>query len=634
MKFFRYMMVLSILLGQSINAKEVTINFQNTPIMDVVMFVAKQHNKNILINQAISGNVNFVSNKPIDHSELIPLLEHILRVKGFSLSKSSDGYYEIIKATSASKEIAIDSKNEIGMQIEILRPQFIKPSVVSAKIKHLASPYALITSDDKMNILLVTDYPKNLNNIKKLLTLFDTHLKRELQMVTLEHYHVNIAVKKLQEIFKLTEDQYKGDISLLGAEYQNAIWVSANSEDMEKVIKAIKFFDNQAKDNVKTTTKIIFLKNANAEDIIKTVQTIATSLDTNNPIKTVVSSNKELNSIIISSSLSQITQLTNLIQQIDIERRQVFVKVQMYEISNNTVENMGIKWGLAAGYADDTSIATSSVDMGGSYFALPDVLADSINLDAVNKGLAVGAVIDLIKGDGGVNTLSEPNLLCLNNITSSLYVGKTQSILTSSATGDSTTDLTRNTYSREDIGLKVEITPQIADKDKVVLKVKSTIEDVDTSTDADRPTTTKREIDSTTIVQNGETIIIGGLIRDYQSTSKTKVPFLGDIPFLGALFRSSSETNDKISLVIMMTPYIVNNSLELEEIQKKLEELNMQKVKLTKRIKKALDDMKNADKVEAENEQIEKEKAAGKSEEEITNMTLHEQRVKMLLEGN
>lgn len=626
MKFTKYILIF-LLLSMSLNAKKITINFQNTPIMDVVKLVAKKHKKNILINQNINGNINFISHTQIDEKELLPLLEHILRVKGFAISKTTEDYYEIVKATDASKEIIIDKKHDVGMQMEIFRPKFIKPTVVSAKIKHLASPYALITTDDTMNMLLITDYPKNLTNVKKLLSLFDTHLKREFKMVTLKHYHVNIALKKLQDIFKLTADQYKGDITLLGAEYQNAVWVSANSEDMPKVVEAIKFFDNQAKDNVKTTTKIIFLKNANAEDIIKTIQTIATSLDKNNPIKTVVTSNKELNSVIISSSSSQIKELVDIINQIDIERRQVFVKVQLYEVSKNKSDKIGIKWGITGGYAGDKSIATSTVNMGGSYFALDSSLSDKLDINIVNKGVAVAAMIDFMKEKGAVNTLSEPTLLCLNNVKSSIYVGKTQSILTSSATGDNSGDITRNNYTREDIGLKLEVTPQIADKDKVILKVKSKIEGVDQSNaNTDRPTTTKRELESTTIVQNGESIIIGGMLRDDNSISKLKVPLLGDIPFLGGLFRHSSNVNDKVSLVVIMTPFIVNSSLELQKVQTKLEKLNAQKVQLTNKLIQSYDGIKSGKRTLNTKD--------SKSPSRKENMELHEKRMKMLMGDN
>jgi len=628
MKFTKYMGVILLFCTINVAAKDITINFQNTPIMDVVKFVAKKTNKNILINQNIGGSVNFISNKPIQESELISLLEHILEVKGFALSKSSDDYYTLVRSTNASKEVQIDKKDEIGMQIEIFRPHFIKPTVAASKVRHLASPYAVITSDDKMNLLLITDYPKRLSNIKKLLKLFDTNLKRELKIVKLNNYSVKIALPKLQQIFKLVESQYKGKIELFGAEYQNAIWVSANSEDIQKVITSIHLFDSKAKGNIKTTTKILFLKNANAENIIKTVQTIANSLDKNNPIKTVVTSNKELNAIIINSSASSIEELTHFVQQIDIERRQVYVKVQMYEISQNAIDNMGIKWGIAGGYADDVSIATASIDMGGSYFALPDVLASNIALNAVNKGLAVGAVIDLIKSNGGVNTLSEPNLLCLNNVASTLYVGKTQSILSSSATGNNASDITRNTYTREDIGLKLDITPQIADQDKVVLKVKSKIEDIDGSGNVDRPTTTKREIDTTTIVQNGESVIIGGMLRDYSSISKTKVPLLGDIPFLGGLFRSTNKMKDKISLIIILTPYIVNSSSELQVIQNKFETLNLQRHKLTAKLESGLEKLKKGSNSSANNEN------KTSSKEEKKSMSIHEKQMKMLLGEN
>ena len=628
MRFIRVVAIVLLFGVVGLYAKKVTINFQNTPIIDVVKFVAKKYNKNILINQNISGNVNFISNKPIDEDELFALLEQVLQVKGYALSKSGDNYYEIVRATDASKDVQIDKTDTVGMQIEVLRPQFIKPSVAAAKIKHLASPYAVITSDDKMNLLLITDYPKKLSNIKKLLTLFDTNLKRELKMVPLVNYRVKLALPKLKNMFKLVADQYKGNIEIFGAEYQNAVWVSASSADIKNVVQTIEYFDAQAKDNIKTKTKIIFLKNANAEDIIKTVQTIAKSLDANNPIKTVVTSNKELNAIIINSSATSILELEELVQQIDIERRQVFVKVQLYEISQNAIDNLGIKWGLAGGYAGNVGIATTNLNMGGSSFVLPDILSKNIELNAVNKGIAIGAAIDLIKSNGGVNTLSEPNLLCLNNVASSLYVGKTQSILTSTATGSNTNDVTRNNYTREDIGLKLDITPQIADKDKVVLKVKSKIEDVDTSSNADRPTTTKREIDTTTIVQNGESVIIGGLIRDSVNNTKSKVPFFGDIPFLGALFRHEKNTKDKISLVIIMTPYIVNSSLELQDIQTKLEELNMQKINLSKKMQDELKKLKKSLTKNKDNDVEDKDPS------EMTNDEIHQQHLKMLTGEN
>jgi general secretion pathway protein D len=590
MKFIKIGVVISLLLCSVVVAKEITINFQNTPVMDVVKFVATKTNKNILINEPISGNVNFISNLPIQESELISLLEHVLMVKGYALSPSAKGYYEIVRSATASKNVTLGDKSDVGMKMVILRPKNAKPSVIVDKIKHLASQYAIITHDDKMGILLVSDYPKNIKNMKRLLNLFDTQLKRELRRVELKNTNVKDAMTKLQAIFDATKDSYVDVVSLMSDEYQNALWVSANSEDMQRVLDFIDRYENNAKDLSIMSTKIVFLKNANVEDIVKTAQDIATSKDKDKPVKSVITSNKELNALVISSTVSQINELVELISQLDIERRQVFVKVQIYEVSQNALDQMGIKWGAGAGMAQDGIIATTNIAMGGSAFALPEALttAGALNLGEIDKAVAIGATIDFLQSSGAVDVISEPNLLSVNNVKSSIYVGKTQSILTSDATGSNSLDVTRNSYTREDIGLTLEITPQIADDDNVVLKILINIEDIDDSTEADRPTTTKRKVDTTAIVRNEDSILIGGLIRNSYSNSESKVPLLGDIPFLGGLFRHNTDSHDKIATIMSITPYIITSSKDLQEMQKKLNHLNLLKKQLSDKLKEEM----------------------------------------------
>ncbi len=597
MRFIKIGLVLGLLLS-TLMAKEITLNFQNTPIVDVIKFVAAKTKKNILINESISGSVNFLSNEPIDDSELLPLLEHVLMVKGYALSTNKSGYLEIIRAATASKNVTFGEKSTVGMKMVILRPKYVKPSIVSAKIKHLASQYAVITTDDKMGLLLVSDYPKNIANMKKLLKLFDTDLKRELKRVVLKHYSAKIALPKIKSIFDATKDDYKDVVTLMSDAYQNAIWVSANSDDIEKAVAFVKSFDNDGEDLSSMQTKIIFLKNANVEDIVKTVQEIAKSKDINKPIKSVINSNKELNAVIINSTAKQIKELAGIVNKLDIERRQVFVKVSIYEVSNNSLENMGIKWGLSGGGASKTAIVTADVAMGGSSFVLPDTLTKNIDFGTHSQGVALGATIDFLKGQGAVDVISEPDLLSINNVKSTIYVGKTQSILTASSTGASTTDTTRNSYSREDIGLTLEITPQIADDDNVVLKILINVEDVDPSSGGDKPTTTKRKVATTAIVQSEQSIILGGLIRNNHSISKTKVPLLGDIPFIGGLFRSTHEKHDKISTIMIVTPYIINNSRDLQAMQKKLRHIDM--------LREQMSDIMKANLERAEKQQKEK----------------------------
>ena len=589
MKSIKIGVVFVLLLCSVVAAKEITINFQNTPVMDVVKFVATKTNKNILINEPISGNVNFISNVPIQESELVSLLEHVLMVKGYALSPSAKGYYEIVRSATASKNVTLGDKSDVGMKMVILRPKNAKPSVIVDKIKHLASQYAIITHDDAMGILLVSDYPKNITNMQKLLNLFDNQLKRELNRVELKHSNVKDAMVKLQAIFDATKESYTDVVTLMGDDFQNALWVSANAEDMQRAVNFIESFDGGAKDLSVMSTKIVFLKNANVEDIVKTAQEIATSKDKDKPIKSVITSNNELNALIISSSVAQINELVDLITQLDMERRQVFVKVQIYEVSQNALETMGIKWGAAGGIASDNMIATTNLNMGGSSFVLPEVLASSLALETVSKGVALGATIDLLQSEGAIDVISEPNLLSVNNIKSTIYVGKTQSILTSDSTGDNLNDVTRNNYTREDIGLTLEITPQIADDDNVVLKILINIESIDGTDTGDRPTTTKRKVDTTAIVRNEDSILVGGLIRNSFSNKESKVPFLGDIPFLGGLFRHNEDSQDKIATIMSITPYIITSSKDLHDMQKKLDRLNLLKKQMSFKLKQEME---------------------------------------------
>ena len=292
--------------------------------------------------------------------------------------------------------------------------------------------------------------------------------------------------------------------------------------------------------------------------------------------------------------------ITKVIKKLDIEQEQVYVKAHIYEISQRKVQNLGVRWGMTGGTLTDNTLITSVFNMGGSSFVLPAFLSDAIKLEEGKTALAVGAMIDLLKQNGAVNVVSEPNILCINNKKSSVYVGKTISILTSTVQGNQTTDLARNTYSREDIGLTLEVKPQIASDDKVLMEVKAKVEDIDQANtkEVDRPTTLKREVSTVSIVHNGESVIIGGLLKDYYAKGVNKVPLLGDLPFLGALFTSTNNTKDQINLIVVLTPYIVKNSASLAKIQEQIAKKEELKAKLAEILGK---------KLQARNRRFEKE---------------------------
>jgi general secretion pathway protein D len=196
------------------------------------------------------------------------------------------------------------------------------------------------------------------------------------------------------------------------------------------------------------------------------------------------------------------------------------------------------------------------------------------------SGLALGATLDFLQTKGASKSVSNPSILCVNNMESSIYVGRTISIL-NGTTSNAVSGIT-NDYKREEVGLTLKIKPRVSSVDKVTLDVAAILENViddGTNNATGQPVTSKQEVKTQAILRHGEDIIIGGLVKSYDIQSTTKVPLLGDIPWIGDwLFSSNSTRNEKDNLIVILTPYVIETSENLSQLQKDLGVLsNLQK---------------------------------------------------------
>lgn len=577
--------------------EQITLNFNETPIEDVVKFVSKAIDSNILITERISGNVNFLSHKPIDKEELLPFLRRILNAKGFTIVENSGGYLEVVKSNQALAEASLKS-SDAGMVTAIVDVLRTKPSKLLGQVKHLGDVNGVITADDEKSQFLIVDYADNIQKLRGLIAKLDDNVEKTTVFVTLENHFAADVSKHIEMIFAAMKDEFKGEVKTLLIAHSNSIAVICDARDEAKAIETIKSFDVK-NPKMSIYADVIPLNNAKASELFTILDIMIKSLKSEAPIA--IAAKEDINAIAVSGNKEQIQMVRDIITRLDVQKKQIFLATQIFEISENNLESLGIKWGLTGGYADTTSIYTSTLNMGGSPFALDKGLADFVKPETINRGLAIGATIDMLKSNGVINTLSEPTLLAVNNVKSSIYVGKTKSFMTSTATGDNANDLTRNSFTREDVGLTLEVTPQIAQDDKVILELLVEIEDIDASDNenADRPTTTRREVKNTSVVMNQESVIVGGLMKEYESKTFTKVPFFGDIPFLGGLFRSTTENRDNLNLVVIVTPYIINSATELVEVQNQIAQVNSVKKELSKKLEAKI--IENAKKQEADN---------------------------------
>jgi general secretion pathway protein D len=562
MKWIKILLLLTI----TLNATQIELNFKNLKISDFIKMVAKITNKNILVTNDISGEVNFISVKPVNEKEIYTILLNILRSKGYTLIQEN-GYLKVVRSSEAVREAPPLKSNVYEMQTDIIKLNNISARDAFGQISYLKSRYGKIVINIHKNLLIITDYPKNLKIIKTILNKIDTLNKPDIIYYNLKNAQITKIYPKIIEIANVLYNNKIYKYKIIKNDNSNGIVLVGPKKIIVSLLKNLKKLDTKPKP-IDQLTKIITLKNSDVTNMSKVIQNIVKLKYKKN--KPSITADKETNSLIILATPDQIDTITTIIKALDIPKMQVYVKARILEISNLKASQIGAKFGLYAGSGGSSGLYTMSANMGGPAIAF-DVTSLGLAIPTIKQGLALGATLDLLETTGAAKKLSEPSILCINNTPSTIYVGKTISV----KTGQTTSTTTSVSYSRQDIGLTLQITPRIDSDNKVSLNVKAVVEDIlPGSPDLTLPTTSKRDIQTTTIVSNGQSIIIGGLVRDNKDVTIKKVPLLGDIPILGNLFKHKEINQDKTTLVIVLTPYIVKKSTDLDKLRLTLGKLN------------------------------------------------------------
>jgi len=600
----------------------ININFKNLKIVDFVKMVAKITHKNILVDHEIKGNIDFISVKPIKRSQIYNLLVNILDTKGYSIRDTKRGFLKIIKNSDAPRTAPplISQSNIDEVQTAIIPVKNINARNILRQVNFLLSRYGKIAISYESNSVIVTDYPSNIRSIRGVLTSLDKQRDTTVKFVKLSEASAKNVYPKIKKIASALFDKnvktQKVDVTY--DEATNSIILVGNRDNIYRLIPKIRRLDT-IDNTIDKKMDIIHLKNANCVDVVKILQkllsdknfgkTSTASSSTNKKgikreitlpsisgtDKPTVTVDPELNAIIVFATGSEIKQIRKLISELDIERQQVYVVAKIFEISRNKAKQFGLKYGFGGGAITSDGILGLTGSLGGDIKAVTNMqslFGNSFKIPNVEKAFALGVALDLYKTNNIANMVSEPTLLCLNNKESSLYAGKTESVLTQAQSNSNTNGGITNSYTREDIGLTLKVTPRISSDNKVVLDIKTVLEDV-IGGKIGFPTTTKREVKTTSIVKDGETVIIGGLVKTKTGNNSVKVPLFGDIPVIGKLFTHKNDSDEKTDLVIMITPYIVNKSENLQTIRNDLGRLDIFSARVAREIEVKLKNKKS-----------------------------------------
>jgi general secretion pathway protein D len=588
------------------NAEEQTwqVNLKDADIRAFVTQVADITGYSFVIDPRVKGKVTVVSNTPMDKDAVYEMFLSVLGVHGFAAIPGT-GVIKIVQQNDAKQEadnpkllkrvpneqivtrvIQVNNANALEL-VPILRPMV-------AKYGHLAGVAAA-------NALIISDHVSNIKRISKIINELDSPSKYELEVVQLQEAWVGDMVKLLEELApselgQSAQSKGANKFSVVADQRSNRLILRGDEPFRDKMRGLITKLDQPSSTGGKT--KVVRLKHADAEEIAELLSGLMGDIVSEEAaekgqaapkVDASVYADEGLNALVIRAEPSLLQELEGVIDQLDVRRAQVLIEAAIVEIQDNTDNKLGIQWALYDEGASIPGAFTNFNEIGLSAANLLGALIDRDNDpngdldpsllgspstgltlgvgDTNSNGVSWGALVQALEGDAGANVLSTPKVITMDNQESSIIVGENIPIITGqSSSGGAGTSDPFTTIEREDVGVKLIVTPSISEGDLVRLEIEQEISGVSPSTAGADIITTKRQIKTNVLADDGETIVLGGLIRDDVRMSESKVPLLGDIPWLGALFRSSSEVVTKQNLLVFLRPTILRDKADTRAV--------------------------------------------------------------------
>jgi general secretion pathway protein D len=575
------------------------VNLKDADIRAFVTQVADITGYSFVIDPRVKGKVTVVSNAPMTQDAVYEMFLSVLGVHGFAAIPGAGGVIKIVQQNNA-KQTADDNSIFKEVPTEQIVTRVIQVNNANALelvpiLRPMVAKYGHLAGVAAANALIISDHVANITRISKIIKELDSPSKYELEVVQLQEAWVGDMVKLLEDLAPGELGQSapgKGSankFSVVADQRSNRLILRGDESFRDKMRVLIAKLDQPSSTGGKT--KVVRLKHADAEDLAELLKGLMGDIVSEESAAAGQGAAKSdasvyaddgLNALVIRADPSLLQELEGVIEELDVRRAQVLIEAAIVEIQDNTDSKLGIQWALydqgasiPGAFTNFNEIGISAANILGALIDRdndPDGQVDPSLLgspstgltlgvgDTNSKGVSWGALIQALEGDAGANVLSTPKVITMDNHESSIIVGENIPIITGqSSSGGAGTSDPFTTIEREDVGVKLIVTPSISEGDLVRLEIEQEISGVSPSTAGADIITTKRQIKTNVLADDGETIVLGGLIRDDVQMSESKVPLLGDIPWLGALFRSSSRVVTKQNLLVFLRPTILRD---------------------------------------------------------------------------
>ena len=568
--------------AEAMAADMVKINFRDADIRSVIESVAEITGESFVLDPRVKGKVTIISPETIDKSLLYEAILSAIQVQGYQAVR--DGAVTRVLPFNQSFNLAGGGQSELVT--EILKVRFVQAATLIPVLKPLMSNGARVQAYNQSNYLVVSDIRSNVERLKMLLNELDDPDQTAVEVISLEHISAAEAVHIAGQLKQLQ----KQELSLVEDDLNNRVIVSGPGSARTAFREMLKSLDVPL--SSKGSVEVIYLNYSRASELKPVLDGLLTSeillrlageasaKGKKGGAKTSykVEIDELNNALILAAPAAVIREVKSIVEKLDISRPQVLIEAVIAQLSEDQAKKLGV------------DILFTSKDTGGYLTNFDGLLGslvgtglggtpDSATLNTLisgipnspvafggefnsNTGKGMGLLVQALQNDSDTNILSTPSVVTLDNEEASLSSGKEVPFQTGSYTNSSSGSSSSNpftTYNREEVGILLKVKPQISKGNAVRLEIEQESSKVEAGGAPGLQTTTKNTIKTNVMIENGELLILGGLIEDTFTQSESKVPLLGDIPLLGRLFKSASKGKDQQVLMMFIRPTIIRN---------------------------------------------------------------------------
>jgi general secretion pathway protein D len=599
------------------------VRLQDVDLRAFIQDVSRATGITFIVDTRVQGTVNVARAQAMSEQDLLGMLLAVLRANGLIAVSSGPSTYRIIPDDTAAQQPASAANGNLGFATQVFTLQRVDARSAAEILKPLIGRGGVIMAMPQGNSLLIADYADNLRRVRGLVAQIDTD-RAAIDTVSLRNSSAQELARTLTSLFGQGGER-SNVLSVLPVESSNSLIVRGDPALVQRVVRTAVDLDGRAER--RGDVSVVRLQHASAEQLLPVLQQLvgqtpgneaqpgqdtrssavdvaagATSAAQTQVItpaagkRPVIVRYPGSNALIINADPETQRALMDVIRQLDVHREQVLVEAIVVEISDTAAKRLGVQLLLAgrngtvpliatqysgaspgivplaaaaagtrSNNGDDDSVLEQARNVAAQ--SLLGLSGGLIGLAGQSNDAVFGMIIDAVKSDTGSNLLSTPSIMTLDNEQARILVGQEVPITTGEVLG-AANDNPFRTIQRQDVGVELEVRPQINTAGGITLAIKQEVSAIagPVSAQSSELVFNKRQIETRVVVENGAIVALGGLLDQNDRQTVEKVPLLGDVPGLGALFRHKSRNRDKTNLMVFIRPTIIRDAADAQRM--------------------------------------------------------------------